>query len=217
MLPTWMYARDPQNLYINLFIGSSVRVGEVAGTPVQVIQKTDYPWSGNVSITVHPQSARTFGVRIRSPRHDVSQLYTSKPLSDGIEAISVNGQAITPPVENGYVVIRRQWQTGDRIDLTLPMEAQRVRSVDKVEATQGRVALRRGPLIYTVEQEDQDTDGVLLPTAELQAAWRDDLLGGSVVLQGKWQDQSALLAIPYYLRNNRNPRSLSRVWIRDRQ
>ena len=217
MLPTWIYARDPQNLYVNLFIGGSFPVGEVGGTPVEVIQKTDYPRSGNVSITVNPESARTFGIRIRSPRRDVSDLYTSEPQSDGITAISVNGQAVTPAVEMGYVVIRRQWQAGDRIDLTLPMNIQRVRSLDKVEATRGRVALRRGPLIYTVEQVDQDTDGVLLPTAELQAEWRDDLFGGSVILQGNWEDQSALLAIPYYLRNNRDPRSLSRVWIRDRQ
>ncbi|MBN2473795.1 MAG: glycoside hydrolase family 127 protein [Pirellulales bacterium] len=215
MLPTWTYARDDQNVYINLFIGGSTQVGDVAGTQVGLTQRTDYPWGGDVSITVNPESARTFGVRIRSPRHSVSDLYTCSPESDGIASISVNGQTITPPIEKGYVVVHRKWKAGDRIDLTLPMKAQRVKGVDKIEATRDRVALRRGPLIYAVEEVDQDPDAVLSSTAELKAEWRADLLHGTVVLTSVWSDQSALMAIPYYLRNNRKPSSLSRVWIRD--
>jgi DUF1680 family protein len=215
MLPTWMYARDDENLYVNLFIGGSAQIEEVADTQVELIQATDYPWSGNVSITVNPKSARKFGMRIRSPRRSVSDLYACSPESDGIASISVNGHTITPKIEKGYAVIHRQWKAGDRIDLTLPMKAQRVKGIDKIEATRGRVALRRGPLIYAIEEVDQDNDAVLSPTAELKAEWRPDLLHGTTVLTSVWNDQSPLLAIPYYLRNNRDPSSLSRVWIRD--
>lgn len=221
MLPTWMYAKDDNSLYVNLYIGGRVHVGEVAGTPVELVQKTDYPWSGDVSITINPQTPREFGVKVRSPKHSVSELYSCIPESDGITAISVNGEEIRPTMEKGYAVIRRTWTAGDRIDLVLPMSVQRIKGVDEIEATRGRVALRRGPLIFAVEEVDQDPDSVLPPDARLRAEWKEELLGGTAVLTGSWADESPLTAIPYYLRNNRAPASsrtrgsLSRVWIRD--
>ena len=122
------------------------------------------------------------------------------------------------------------WQAGDQVDLELPMKIQRIKGIDKIEATRGRVALRRGPLIYTFEQVDQDLNQVLDPSAPLHAQWRGDLLHGVMVVSGTWSDGSSLLAIPYYARNNRvaqpsdpqdtrrqrDTRSLSRVWVRDK-
>ena len=66
MLPTWMYAKDADGLYVNLFIGSSVTVENVAGTDVEIVQETEYPWDGKVSITVNPAADRTFSVRVPS-------------------------------------------------------------------------------------------------------------------------------------------------------
>ncbi len=57
MLPTWMYARGPDSLYVNLFVGSAVTVENVAGTDVEIVQATDYPWNGKVSLTVRSQGA----------------------------------------------------------------------------------------------------------------------------------------------------------------
>jgi hypothetical protein len=39
--------------------------------------------------------------------------------------------------------------------------------------------------------------------APLRAEWRPDLLGGVVVVKGKWADGSELLAVPNYARMNR--------------
>ena len=50
MLPTWMYARSADSIYVNLFVGSSVRVDGVGGTDVEITQVTDYPWGGKVVI-----------------------------------------------------------------------------------------------------------------------------------------------------------------------
>ena len=36
-----------------------------------------------------------------------------------------------------------------------------------------------------------------------KAEWRPDLLGGVMVITGKWQDGSPMLAIPNYARMNR--------------
>jgi len=222
-LPTWMYTTSGDGIYVNLFIGSTVTVENVAGTDVEMVQVTDYPWKPKVSITVNPAAEKEFSVRIRAPNRSVSDLYAETPRADGITAIALNGSAITPPVKKGYAVIRRSWKAGDRIDLVLPMKVQRVKGIDKIAATRGQVALRYGPLIYSVESVDQDLDNVLDPNSALRTQWRGDLLGGVTVIRGTWADGSPLIAIPYYARNNRTVDASgdrrdvrSRVWLKDR-
>ncbi|MHB8969359.1 MAG: glycoside hydrolase family 127 protein [Pirellulaceae bacterium] len=204
-LPTWMYAQDRDGIYVNLFVGSTVKIHGVAGTDIEMVQNTDYPWNGKVSISVNPATPAEFSVKVRVPRHDVSELYRSTPNADGIVTIAVNGQPLDPPHVNGYAVITREWRTGDKIDLELPLKVQRVKGIDKIEATKGRVALRFGPLIYSLENVDQPLgpDNVLRPAADLQPLWRKDLLDGVMVIQGTWADGSPLLSIPNYARHNR--------------
>jgi DUF1680 family protein len=203
MLPTWMYARDASSVYVNLFIGSSVTVENVAGTDVELVQETEYPWEDHVAITVNPGSSRTFSVKVRVPDRMVSKLYEATPDADGITSISVNGSEIRSEVENGYAVITRTWEAGDRIDLTLPLRVQRVHADDRIEATRGRVALKYGPLVYNIEEEDQDIQQTLEPGSKLTPAWREDFLGGVTVIEGTFANGAPLLAIPNYVRDNR--------------
>lgn len=214
MLPTWMYARSAGGLYINLFIGSTVNVGEVAGTEVQVVQKTEYPWSGRVSIWVNPAVEKAFAVKIRVPNRNVSGLYSSEPVVNGVSSMVVNGEPVVPTIERGYASLSRRWKAGDRIDVVMPMVVQRVKSSAKVVANTGRVALRYGPLVYNIESVDQKVDGVLQGASALSTEWKPDLLGGVVVIKGAFSDGTSMVAIPNYARNNRGGRSL--VWIRDR-
>jgi len=224
MLPTWMYARDDGGIYVNLFIGSTVTVEDVAGMDVEMIQATKYPFGDKVAITINPAKTKKFSVRIRLPNRAVSELYTATPRSDGITRIEVNGKTVTPPTVNGYAVITRTWKTGDRIDLVLPMKIQRIKGSDKIAATAGQVALRYGPLIYTAENVDQSLGSSLKANSLLKPQWRGDLLGGVTVINGTWADGKALMAIPYYARNNRqvpNPNGTgtrpasSSVWVKD--
>ena len=203
LLPTWAYVADAHSVYVNLFLGSTVTVPDVAGTDVQMVQDTDYPWSGNVTITVNPERSRRFNVNIRVPNREVSDLYTNWPKANGITSITVNGELVLPAVENGYAVISRRWRAGDKIDVVLPMKIQRIKASDKIEATRGQVALRYGPLIYSAEAVDQDITKVLSPDAPLTLEWRPDLLEGVMVITGKWSDGSDFLAIPNYARSNR--------------
>jgi len=119
-------------------------------------------------------------------------------------------------------VITRTWKAGDKIDLVLPMKVQRIKGSEKVAATQGQVALRRGPLVYCAESIDQDLDKVLAAGSVLHTEWKGDLLGGVAVIKGTWADGSPLTAIPYYARANRIPETAERrgavrssVWLKD--
>jgi hypothetical protein len=212
-LPTWMYSTSADGLYVNLFIGAAVTVDNVASTRVQMVQATDYPWSGNVAITVNPAETKRFTIRIRVPSRSVSKLYTASPACDGLAALAVNGTPVAPVIEHGYAAVTREWKAGDRIDLVLPMKVQRVKGSSRIAATAGRVALRYGPLIYNVESVDQDVNAVLRPDAELSTQWKGDLLGGVLVIKGEWADGKPLTAVPNYARLNRGGRSI--VWIKD--
>jgi len=205
MLPTWTYAKTADSLYVNLFVGMTATVEGVGGTDVEMVQATDYPWNGKVSITVNPKKQSAFSLRIRVPDRSVSGLYASAPEANGITSISVNGSTMKPAIEKGYAVISRTWKAGDKVDLVLPLKVQRVKAVDAIAATRGRVALRYGPLVYNIEQVDQDISQALGPDSLLTPEWKGDLLGGVMVIRGTFVGGGQMTAIPNYARNNRGP------------
>jgi DUF1680 family protein len=172
--------------------------------------------SGNISITVNPKESKIFSVYVRVPDRTTSELYTPSPKVSGIKSLAVNGKKISPKIENGYVVITREWKAGDRIELELPMEIQVVKADEHIAADRGHVALRYGPLIYNVERADQPKLDLPLADSALTTEWRGDLLGGVMTIKGKWSDGSPLLAIPNYARENRGGGN-SVVWLKDQQ
>jgi DUF1680 family protein len=203
MIPTWSYVKDNNGIYVNMFVGSRINVGQVAGTDVEMVQKTDYPWKGSIAITVNPEQAKTFTVYVRIPNRTTSKLYTETPHVSGVTHIAVNGQVISPRIEKGYAAVTRKWTKGDCIELELPMEPQRVEADSRIKADLGAVALKYGPLIYNVEAADQQNIDQQLSDAPLKAEWRPDLLGGVVVITGRWKNGSPMIAIPNYARMNR--------------
>src|ERR1019366_3431746 len=153
---------------------------------------------------VNPKTPKNFSLRIRVPNRGVSSLYRSTPEANGITSIAVNGQTVKPVIDRGYAVITRRWKAGDKVDVVLPMKVQRIHASEKIADTRNKVALRRGPLVYNIEQVDQDINKVLSPNSPLTAEWQGDLLGGVMVIRGKFADGSAMMAIPNYARTNRD-------------
>ncbi len=212
MLPTWTYSKSADAVHVNLFAGGRVNVGEVAGTDVEMVQVTNYPWDGKVTLTINPKVSKTFAVNVRVPKRDVSSLYHAVPNGDGITQFTVNGAVMKIAAINGYVSLTRQWKKGDRIEFTLPMPIQRVYASDKIVGggtqpppTKDKVALRVGPIVYNIEQVDQDIHNTLAPSAALVTEWRGDLLSGVNVIKGAFANGSPMTAIPNFARYNRNP------------
>jgi DUF1680 family protein len=210
MMPTWVYAKSADGVYVNLFVGSTITVENVGGTDVEMVQATEYPWNGKVAITVNPKIAKQFSVRVRVPNHNISSLYQSTPEIGGLTSLAVNGVAVPHTMEKGYAVVTRTWKTGDKIELVVPMKVQRVRASTRIAADQNKVALRYGPLMYSIEKVDQDITKILKPDSALTAEWKKDLLGGVMVIKGEFADGSSMTAVPYYARANRDPEAASR-------
>ena len=134
------------------------------------------------------------------------------PAADGLTEFKVNGAMVKIAPVNGYVSVERAWKKGDTIEFTLPMPIQRVYGSDKIVGggqlpppVKDKVALRVGPLVYNIEQVDQDITKTLAPTAPLKTEWRGDFLKGVNVITGAFADGSPMLAIPNFARYNRNP------------
>lgn len=203
MIPTWSYVKSKNGLYVNMFVGSRIHVGEVAGTNVEVIQKTHYPWHGAILITVNPEEARTFSVYVRIPNRKTSKLYNGSPQVTGVKRFAVNGEEQTPRIEKGYAVVTREWKPGDRIELEFPMEPQRDLADPRIQADADLVAMQYGPLIYNVENKDNTNIDRKLGDAPLTPEWHPELLEGVVAIKGSWEDGSPMLAIPNFARTNR--------------
>jgi DUF1680 family protein len=182
-----------------------------------------YPWSGDIRIEVDPEAPAAFDLMLRVPGW-----------AKGAKA-AVNGESITLAIESGYATIRRPWRKGDVVTLSLPMPAERLYAHPNVRMDVGRVALRRGPLIYCVEEADnpgQPVQTLELPrAAPIETKWRTDLFDGAMTLAAPAKRlvpgeaggalysttppairDDTLIAIPYYLWANRQPGSMQ-VWI----
>ncbi len=212
-LPTWMYSKNDQNLYINLYIGSTVQIGAMAGCNLQVEQRTDYPWNGKVDIILNPSLTKAFTLHLRIPDRTTSALYQAEPDVNGISSIYINGKPERHERIDGYAVITREWKASDKISFVLPLQIQRIRADQRIEATKNKVALRYGPLIYNIESVDQNLDAMLHSDAKLTAQWEPSLLGGVIAIRGTYTDGTPLCAIPNYARMNREGRSI--VWINE--
>jgi DUF1680 family protein len=177
-----------------------------------------------VKITVRPDAPREFTLHVRLPG------WASQP------TLRVNGAPVSPPVVRGYAAIRRQWKSGDTVELSLPMPVQRLAAHPNVLAAQGKVALRRGPLVYAFEQADNAVPlrDVALPAAATFQSRVDGALAGGVVrlatdglahASASW-DRSlyqpatggtgkrvSLTAVPYAIWGNRGAGEMI-VWIR---
>jgi uncharacterized protein len=206
-----IYSVNPSRteLYLSHYVDSEAALPNVGGAALRVRQQTRYPWEGDVLVTMHPAKASEFTLKLRIPDRTESELYSATPDLRGKFTLRVNGQPQSPKIKRGYIALRRAWKAGDRVELLLPMEVQRVHCDSRVLANRGRVALQRGPLVYNVEDVDNKPSAaslVLPPDLPLKAGWKDGLLGGVMAIEGR-----GITAVPNFARLNRG--GASQVWL----
>ncbi|KRA43118.1 glycoside hydrolase family 127 protein [Devosia sp. Root635] len=212
----------PDGVAFHLYGGIAADV-EVAGIRVALREVSAYPWNGDIRIHVDPAEPATFDVKLRIPGWSSGAV------------VSVNGAAVDAgKIVDGYLTINRRWAKGDVVTLDLPMPPVRLYAHPGVIMDAGRVALKRGPLVYCLEEADNPGGRVqrlkLPRSSQITAEERPDLFGGIVALRAEasaidesaWtslyqtspapESRSSLTAIPYYLWANREQGSMV-VWM----
>jgi hypothetical protein len=227
----FIYARDAEGIFINLFAAGTASVPWKGGL-VKLTQTTRYPWEGKVKVSLEPDRSQELTLNIRIPGWTgdgpvATDLYRFADDEAGASPrvrLAVNGESVGRlEIKNGYARVRRAWKKGDFLELDLSMRVRRVRANPAVEADRGRVALMRGPLVYCLESADHSFDVLTMALPEdsaVTAARRDDLLGGVTILQGQGLSGAnapvSFQAIPYYAWANRGDGAMI-VWIAEIQ
>lgn len=223
---SYMYSSSADTIYVHLYNQNRARINLQGGT-VQIEQQTNYPWEGDVSLTVKPEQPTRFRLALRIPNwcRDFG--------------LDINGAPYDATLTNGYAVISREWVSGDEVTLRLAMPVERIVPNPHIRQDAGCIALQRGPVVYCLEETDNGAQlaNIALPRdARLMAGFDKNLFGGVGVITGdavrveplQWpgglyQPQSVLeltraplafKAIPYCFWANREPGEMQ-VWIRE--
>jgi uncharacterized protein len=205
---------------VNLYVRSRA-TARLKGETFAVAQETDYPWSGAVRVKISKAPAAETALHLRIPGWSESAEFR------------VNAKPVKPAIDKGYATLDRHWAEGDTVEVAFPMEVQRIEANPRVAEDRGRVALRRGPMIYCLEQADQPVDLdrlVLAGNAKFESHFEAGLLGGVSVITGtamakpavNWDDAlyhplrggtpATFRAVPYAAWGNRGPGKMA-VWI----
>lgn len=127
----YMHSTDNNSLYVNLFIPSSLDWKEKG---MKITQKTNFPNSNLISLEVEGNGS--FSMRIRKPS------WTNKPV------MKVNGKKISVSADkDGYLVVSRNWKSGDKVEGEMPMQINMVSTPDDPN----RAALYYGPILLAGE------------------------------------------------------------------
>ena len=116
----YIYAQKGNSVYVNLFIGSKATLILNDKQTVRISQNSNYPWDGAIAFTVQPTKKIKFALRMRIPgwvsnRPVPGNLYSYLNPLKGYYSISVNGKAYPAFVDDGYAVIDRVWEKGDKV------------------------------------------------------------------------------------------------------
>lgn len=222
-LGQYCYSYDSEgNVYVHLYIESTAEVPLPLGT-VLLRQETAYPWNGNIRFTFSLQGPFQFGFLLRLPEWCPGY------------SIELNGSPLAAELQDsGYLKIQRVWNPGDILSLQLEMPIQLMESHPYVRMNARAKAIKRGPLVYCLEEEDMGShlETILLDPEEVYtASFEPETLNGIVVIQGKaWKKDTSdwegvlyrsrpatlipvlLKAIPYFCWGNRS-RGNMKVWI----
>jgi DUF1680 family protein len=224
-LSGYFYSVSDAAIWTHLYAAGAATVALPGdGGTVTLKTETQYPWDGAIGITVESAPATPVTLHLRIPAW-----------AAGV-TVAVNGAAAIAATPGAYHAIERVWEGGDTVTLTLPMPVRKVIGHPAIEATQGKLALLRGPLVYCLEAADNPgvdvRDVRLQPDASFESVWQPDLLGGIVALKGSGVEAAAgdwngalyqpvdtldtgrpvsVTAIPYYAWANREAGPM-RVW-----
>lgn len=226
-VPGYVYSSDEHSIHVNLFVGNEAKIA-FGSDSVVLKQTTNYPWDGDVELSIENPSQHKFDLMVRIPGWAASKVvpsdlyhYTNNPVSE-VE-FKLNGKPVHPVVSNGYAVITKKWKSGDRLSISFPMEIQKITAGEQVQSDRGKLAYQRGPLIYCFEGKDNHDswlfDTYVAPEAQAQTGAETDLPGGMTAftipgfrVSNDSVQPVVLKAIPYFAWNNRGKSNML-VWM----
>ncbi|KAA3639158.1 MAG: glycoside hydrolase family 127 protein [Bacteroidetes bacterium] len=211
----WAYSLSENGIAVNLYGGNQLDTQLQDGSSLKLLQKTEYPWKGRVSITMEECKGSPFEVLLRIP-----------DWAPGTK-IQINGQHADTEIKAGtFAKLERSWKAGDEITIDFPMDIHLVEGHPRIEEVRNQVAVKRGPVVYCIESPDLPEETNILDVyldarTELEVEHKSGFLGGistikgnlllrsnkqkgmyRVVSQPVWENYPTQL-VPYFVWSNR--------------
>jgi len=220
-LGAYAYSKRANTFYAHLFVGGTVNTQLDSGA-FGLEVSTDYPWDGSVSITVTETTPQA-ELAVRLPGWSESH------------SLLVNGAPASAEAKDGYLRFTG-FRAGEKILLKFDMPVALLEANPQVRANIGKVAVRRGPVVYCIEEADNGADlhrVFIKKNATFACVYDKGFMDGAVLLesaglrldQRNWEPDAlyrksqpaqyediSLKWIPYYLWANRGAGEM-RCWV----
>jgi len=182
-LPGYFYTTSPEGVWIHLYDNSRIDWRLEEGQSISIVQRTRYPWEGDVEITVNPETRIHFALFLRIPGWCREA------------RVRVNGTEVPEtPQPGSYLKLDRTWSPGDVVHLELPMPVTLIEAHPRVRENLGSLAVRRGPIVYCIEGVDnpgipvldvQMTVDLKSPERTITYEFQPELLGGVTLVRAR--------------------------------
>ena len=144
LTPLWAIMKNEAGPVVNLYAQGTSSVELTDKNVVKLTQETVYPVSDKINIIVNPQKSAEFTISLRIPAW-------SKKTS-----IKINGQTYNGTYKIGsYAELKRQWEAGDKIELTSDLRAKAVQAV----GGGNDLAVVRGPVVLALDNRLETPTG----------------------------------------------------------
>lgn len=143
-LGEYIYTVTDDTAYVHLYIGSRADLN--VGGKVRLEMESEMPWEGKSAVSVYLPEPRMFRIALRVPAWSPRCVF------------AVNGKEIDPQIENGYAIICREWNDGDRIECEFDMPVTIMRADPRIRADRDMIAVTRGPIVYCGEEADNGSE-----------------------------------------------------------
>jgi uncharacterized protein len=139
LIPLFSVMEGLNEVYINLYCQSVIKIPVNLKNIVQIEQKTDYPVNDSINFIITPEKSELFTIALRIPE------WSQK------NSITVNGQSISGVIPGTYQKITRIWNKGDKVTFTIDLRAHLVN-------LNGFQAVLRGPVVLARDSRFADGD-----------------------------------------------------------
>jgi DUF1680 family protein len=224
-LGQYVYSVSESEIYAHLFADCDF-TANVFGEDVLVSQRTAYPYDGKIEFSFKSEKPSGFTMAVRIPGWAGS--YSAK----------LNGKELKGyKPERGYLKINRKWENGEKLTFDFEMPPLAVEAHPSVGRDCGRIALKRGPVVYCVEEADngKGVEDIAIDLSKpLKVKMDKKFFGGVPVIEASglrretkgWENTLyrpfgssktrpvKIKAVPYHLWANRGEGEMA-VWIRN--
>tara|TARA_R110000868_G_scaffold304437_6_gene565023 strand:- start:6090 stop:8444 length:2355 start_codon:yes stop_codon:yes gene_type:complete len=146
-----IYAHDEHNIYVNLFIPSTLNWEEQG---VKITQTTRFPYEESTRLQIQVDEPKEFVLSVRKPNW----------IKGNVE-IMVNGESLDKPPVNSfsYFSIDRKWESGDIVSISLPMKT----TLEYLPDGSNWAAFVHGPVVLAAVTDTTDLDGLFADEARM--------------------------------------------------